>query len=87
MQSLRNAHAMEKQAIESTENQIERLQNYPELRNWVRDHVAASRSQRERIRACLERRGGNASSHQGHGARDHGQRAGVDPAHSPPTRW
>lgn len=62
MQSLRNAHAMEKQAIESTENQIERLQNYPELRNWVRDHVAASRSQRERIRACLERRGGDAST-------------------------
>lgn len=62
MQSLRNAHAMEKQAIESTENQIERLQNYPELQNWVRDHVAASRNQRERIRACLERRGGDASS-------------------------
>lgn len=62
MQSLRNAHAMEKQAIESTENQIERLQNYPALRDWVRDHVDASRSQRERIRTCLERRGGDASS-------------------------
>ncbi len=50
MQSLRNAHAMEKQAIESTENQIDRLQNYPELQGWVRDHVEASRRQRERVR-------------------------------------
>lgn len=62
MDSLRNAHAMEKQAIESTEKQIDRLEHYPELRAWVRDHVESSRSQRERIRQCLERRGGDASS-------------------------
>ncbi len=46
----------------STENQIDRLQNYPELQGWVRDHVEASRRQRERVRTCLERRGGDASS-------------------------
>ena len=62
MHSLRNAHAMEKQAIGSTENQIDRMQNYPEMQAWVRDHVELSRSQRERIRQCPERRGGDASS-------------------------
>jgi ferritin-like metal-binding protein YciE len=62
MQGLRNAHAMEKQAIESTENQIDRLKNYPEMQAWVRDHVEASKRQRERVRQCLERRGGDASS-------------------------
>lgn len=62
MQGLRNAHAMEKQAIESTENQIDRLKNYPEMQAWARDHVEASKRQRERVRQCLERRGGDASS-------------------------
>jgi ferritin-like metal-binding protein YciE len=62
MQGLRNAHAMEKQAIESTENQIDRLKNYPEMQAWVRDHVEASKRQRDRVRQCLERRGGDASS-------------------------
>src|SRR5512134_976012 len=61
MQGLRNAHAMEKQAIESTENQIDRLKNYPQMQAWVRDHVEASKRQRERVRQCLERRGGDAS--------------------------
>ena len=62
LQGLRNAHAMEKQAIESTENQIDRLQNYPEMQSWVRDHVEASRSHAERVRACIDRRGGDVSS-------------------------
>lgn len=62
MQGLRNAHAMEKQAIESMENQIDRLQNYPEMQAWVRDHVESSKRQRERIRQCLERHGTDAST-------------------------
>lgn len=59
---LRDAHAMEKQAIESIENQLDRLKNYPQMRTWVEDHVAASRRQRERIGACLEQRGEKTSS-------------------------
>jgi ferritin-like metal-binding protein YciE len=62
MQGLRNAHAMEKQAIESTENQIDRLKNYPEMQSWARAHVEASKRQRERIRQCLERHGTDAST-------------------------
>ena len=62
LQGLRNAHAMEKQAIESMENQIDRLQNYPEMQAWVRDHVESSKRQRERVRQCLERHGTDAST-------------------------
>jgi ferritin-like metal-binding protein YciE len=62
MQWLRDAHAMEKQAVESIENQIDRLENYPQMQNWARDHVAASHRQRDMIRKCIERRGGDTSA-------------------------
>ncbi len=62
MQWLRDAHAMEKQAIESIENQVDRLENYPQMQSWARDHVEASQRQREMIRQCIERRGGDTSA-------------------------
>lgn len=62
MEWLRDAHAMEKQAIESIENQINRLKSYPHLQGWVRDHVDASRRQRELIEGCIKRHGGNVST-------------------------
>jgi ferritin-like metal-binding protein YciE len=62
MHWLRDAHAMEKQAIESVENQVDRLRNYPELRNWAQEHVQAAKQHRELIRQCVERRGGSTSA-------------------------
>jgi ferritin-like metal-binding protein YciE len=62
MHWLRDAHAMEKQAIESVENQIDRLKNYPELRNWAHEHVKAAEQHRELIKKCIERRGGSTST-------------------------
>jgi ferritin-like metal-binding protein YciE len=62
MQWLRDAHAMEKQAIESIENQIDRLEHYPQMQSWARDHVEASQRQREMVRECIERRGGDVST-------------------------
>ena len=62
MQWLRDAHAMEKQAIESIENQVSRLEHYPQMQNWARDHVEASQRQREMVRKCIERRGGDTST-------------------------
>ena len=59
---LRDAHAMEKQAIKSVENQIDRLKNYPELRNWAHDHVKSAKRHRELIKQCIERRGGSTST-------------------------
>jgi ferritin-like metal-binding protein YciE len=62
MHWLRDAHAMEKQAIESVENQIDRLRNYPELRNWAQEHVQTAKQHRELIKQCVERRGGSTST-------------------------
>ncbi|MGZ9021383.1 MAG: ferritin-like domain-containing protein [Rhodoplanes sp.] len=62
MHWLRDAHAMGKQAIESVENQIDRLKNYPELRNWAHEHVEAAKHHRELIKQCIERRGGSTST-------------------------
>ncbi len=46
----------------SVENQIDRLKNYPELRNWAHDHVEAAKQHRELIKQCIERRGGSTST-------------------------
>ena len=62
MHWLRDAHAMQKQATESVENQIDRLRNYPELRNWANEHVQTAQKHRELIRQCIERRGGSTST-------------------------
>lgn len=62
MHWLRDAHAMGKQAIESIENQQDRMKNYPELQAWANAHVDAANHHRELIRECIERRGGNTSS-------------------------
>ena len=62
MHWLRDAHAMEIQAIQSVEDQTDRLLNYPELRNWAQEHVQGSKQHRELIRQCIERRGGSTST-------------------------
>lgn len=63
---LRDAYAMEaQQAVESTEKQVERMQGYPELRAWVEDHLAKSRTQAARLRDCINRRGGDVSTLKG----------------------
>ncbi len=60
---LRDAYAMERhQAIESTEKQVDRMKNYPELRAWVEEHLAKSERQAERLKACIQRRGGDIST-------------------------
>lgn len=60
---LRDAYAMEQQqAIESTEKQLDRMENYPQLRAWVEDHVNKSRRQADRLHDCITRRGGDTST-------------------------
>lgn len=62
MHWLRDAHAMEKQSLESIEPQLKRLENYPEMKSWVQDHVDASHRHRELINQCIERNGGSTST-------------------------
>ena len=50
---LRNAHAMEAQAKELLERQIERLDDYPELRDRMRRHLTETEGQQERLKQIL----------------------------------
>jgi ferritin-like metal-binding protein YciE len=59
---LRDAHAMELQAIELLEKQAGRLEHYPELLAKVRAHLAQSHSQAERVERCLRQLGAGTSS-------------------------
>jgi len=40
---LRNQHAVERQAIELLERQVGRLENYPEMRERMRQHIEESK--------------------------------------------
>jgi ferritin-like metal-binding protein YciE len=51
---LRNAHAMETQAIELLTRQINRLENYPALEAQMRHHLKESETQRARLQDVLE---------------------------------
>jgi ferritin-like metal-binding protein YciE len=51
---LRNAHAMETQAVQLLERQIERLQNYPEIEARLKSHLEESKVQRTRLEEVLE---------------------------------
>ena len=44
---LRDAHAMETQAVQMLEGQAQRLESYPELRAKVQDHLQETRRQAE----------------------------------------
>ena len=58
---LRDAHAMELQAVEVLERQAARLEHYPELLAKVRAHLAQSHGQAQRVGRCLERLGADTS--------------------------
>jgi ferritin-like metal-binding protein YciE len=57
---LRNQHAVENQAIELLERQVGRLENYPEMSERMRKHIAESKEQARRIEELLS---GLGSSH------------------------
>jgi ferritin-like metal-binding protein YciE len=50
---LRNQHAVENQAIELLERQVERLENYPEMASRMRDHINESKEQASRLEELL----------------------------------
>lgn len=59
---LRDAHAMESQAIEIHERQLDRLQNYPELQARLQQHLEETRRQRDTVAQCLQRLGTDTSA-------------------------
>ncbi len=54
---LKNAHAMEKQALSMMGPQIERIENYPEVLERMRQHATETEGQVQRLEAVLERLG------------------------------
>lgn len=52
---LRNAHALEKEAMQLIERQLERLDDYPELRQRMREHLEETLHQQKRLDEILDR--------------------------------
>ncbi|EHH69574.1 ferritin-like domain-containing protein [Gluconobacter morbifer] len=50
---LRNQHAVENQAIELLQRQIDRLEHYPDLSQRMTEHVRESQNQAERLKKLL----------------------------------
>ena len=59
---LRNMHALEMTAIELTERQVERMENYPEMAARLRQHRDESKAQAQRLEAILARHGSSPST-------------------------
>lgn len=61
MRWLRDAHAMEVHAIQMLEKQARRIENYPDLRNRILEHLEETRAQAEMLVRCIERHGTTSS--------------------------
>ncbi len=59
---LRNAHAMERQAQELMERQIERTDEFPQVQAQLRRHLEETREQLSRVEACLSELGEQTST-------------------------
>jgi ferritin-like metal-binding protein YciE len=59
---LRDAHALETQAVELLKRQVERLENYPAMSERLRQHIEESRNQATRIERILDNFGTSQST-------------------------
>ncbi|HWU16965.1 MAG TPA: ferritin-like domain-containing protein [Devosia sp.] len=59
---LRNAHAMENQALSIMKPQVSRIENYPEVAHRLEQHIAETETQIERLETILEAHGENRSA-------------------------
>ena len=50
---LKNAYALEGQALTINSRQVERLQNYPDLEARLRRHIDETKVQQQRLERCL----------------------------------
>lgn len=58
---LRDAYAMEHQAIEMFEKEAARIQHYPELKEQILRHLETTKKQAEKLEDCLTRLGEDTS--------------------------
>jgi ferritin-like metal-binding protein YciE len=57
IQWLRDAHAMEEQAETMLSGELNRIQNYPELSQRIREHLDETKVQASRLKTCLDQLG------------------------------
>jgi ferritin-like metal-binding protein YciE len=57
VQGLKNAHAMETQALSIMRPQVKRIENYPEVKARLEQHIEETEGQIARLEAVLERFG------------------------------
>jgi ferritin-like metal-binding protein YciE len=69
MEWLRDAHAAEEQAKTMLSGMGSRIQNYPQLKARIEQHERETERHAERVRSCIERRGGSTSTIKDTGAK------------------
>jgi ferritin-like metal-binding protein YciE len=62
MDWLRDAHAAEEQAETMLSGMAKRIQNYPDLKARIEQHLRETQRHAQLVRGCIERRGGSASA-------------------------
>lgn len=62
LQWLRDAHAMEEQAETMLSSQARRIENYPQLKAKLEQHLEETRRQAQRLEQCIERLNGGTST-------------------------
>ncbi|KQO49373.1 ferritin-like domain-containing protein [Methylobacterium sp. SD274] len=60
--ALKNTHALELQALQIMERQVERLQRYPEMEAALRRHIQETHGQRDRLEEALSSLGDGPSA-------------------------
>lgn len=58
---LRDAHAMEQQALQMLKGEEGRLESYPELLEKIRENQRVAQQNRDSLKTCIERLGGDSS--------------------------
>jgi ferritin-like metal-binding protein YciE len=58
---LRNAHAMEKQALSIMQPQVNRMESYPEIARRLEDHIHETHGQIERLESIMQELGASSS--------------------------
>jgi ferritin-like metal-binding protein YciE len=69
MEWLRDAHAAEEQAKTMLTGTANRINNYPELKARIEQHIRETERQAQLVRGCIERRGGSTSTLKDAGAK------------------
>jgi ferritin-like metal-binding protein YciE len=55
--ALKNTHALELEALQAMERQVDRLERYPEMKAILETHIGETKEQRQRLETALDGQG------------------------------